>query len=163
MSNNHITQPRMIQHHYILSQDVCLNHVPTCTMHKIVPQPIPSSASTMYHKTCINYVPKQLHQSCTTMYLYHIPYHVPTMQINHVHQPCTSIHVPYTIPCANHEMYLIYHIKHQNCTIPCTIIYVEKVIPRVYLNQVPSLVRDVSYVCTIICQVYISIIYQYQW
>jgi hypothetical protein len=121
------------------------------------PCTITSASTIMYQNKCINinHVP--------TMYLYHIPYHVPTMQINHVHQPCTSIHVPYTIPCANHEMYLIYHIKHQTCTIPCTIRYVEQVIPRVYLNQVPSPLRDVSYACTTICQVYISIMYQYQW
>ena len=119
----------------------------TCTVYHTMCQPC---KSTIY----INHV----HQ-----YMYLIPYHVPTMQFNHVHQPCTSIPLPYTIPCENHEMYLIYHIKHQTCTIPCTIRYVEQVIPRVYLNQVPSPLRDVSYACTTIYQAYISIMYRYQW
>jgi hypothetical protein len=77
--HQHMPLPSMYQDHHIPSQDMCLNQVPTCTMHQpCIPQPIPS---TMYHNKCINHAPCTNHVSSPP-----VPYHVPTMHINHVHQ-----------------------------------------------------------------------------
>jgi len=91
--HHHMPVPSMYQDHHIPSQDMCLNQVPTCTMHQSIPQPVPS---TMYHNTCINHAPYLYHtryQSCTIPSINHVPYHVsycvPTMHINHVHQHYT--------------------------------------------------------------------------
>jgi hypothetical protein len=97
--HQHIPLPNIYQHHHILSQYMCLNQVPSCTIY----QPIPS---TMYQNKCINHAPNLYHQPCTnhvhqtctttgaltmhqTCIINHVPTtyinHVPTMYINHVH------------------------------------------------------------------------------
>ena len=119
MSNKHMPQPSMIQHHCISSQYMCLNHVPTCTMHQHVPQLVPSSAWTMYHKKCMNYVPKQVYQSCTNHVP--VPYTIPCS--NHANQPCTStMHI---------NTYTLYHTMCQ----PWNVLHIPYQAPNLYYTM----------------------------
>jgi hypothetical protein len=131
--HQHMPLPSMYQHHHIPSQDMCLNQVPTCTMHHAstctinhVPQQVHQPctkpvSSTMYHNMCINHAPtmytNHVHQPCTCTSI--CTNHVPTMHINHVHQHIyhTIYHTMYHKPYAKKCISTIYHIKHQSCTI----------------------------------------------
>jgi hypothetical protein len=52
--HKHMPLPRMYQHHHIPSQDMCLNQVPTYTMHQ------PCINLYLYHQ--------QVHQPCTKLW-----------------------------------------------------------------------------------------------
>ena len=85
--------------------------------------PSPTHASTKH----VPKSPTYHHKICVCTIPCTNQYYASTMHIN-----------TYTIPCANHA--------HQ----PCTLRYSKQVIPMVYLNQVPSSPRDVSYPCVAI-------------
>ena len=122
--HHHMPVPSMYQDHHIPSQDMCLNQVPTCTMHQSIPQPVPS---TMYHNTCINHAPYLYHtryQSCT----------IPCILLcaNHAHQPCTSTlyHVPTRYA---KEIILMMYLK-QVSTSPRDVYYACATIYQVYTS-----------------------------
>jgi hypothetical protein len=89
--HQHMPLPSMYQDHHIPSQDMCLNQVPTCTMH----QPCINLYLNLYHQPCTITSASTMHQTCIT----NIPCTIPCA--NHVHQPST--HVPYHVcqPCTS--------------------------------------------------------------
>ena len=104
------------------------------TVHQPYITIVPNCALTMHHN--LFHMPQP-----STMYINTIPstnlvpYHVPTMYLNHITQSC---HTPYAIG------------------------YTKQVLSMVYLNQVPTSPRDVSHTRVSIYQVYSSTMYQYQ-
>jgi hypothetical protein len=74
---------------------------------------------TYHHKICVSIMYQDINDMQPTIYLKHMPNHVPS--INHVPK-----HQPYTKSCINmyHKFYHtmcqhLYHIMYQQCTIPC--------------------------------------------
>jgi hypothetical protein len=97
------------------------------TKYQHVPQPVPSTMyHNLYHNKCINHAPTPVPNRASTMHLnlyqtmhqqcISTPYHVPTMHINYVHQPCT---ISCIIPCPNYAHKPCASILYIN-TIPCT-------------------------------------------
>jgi hypothetical protein len=76
-------------HQHLYHTKSCINHAPT---HVIT---IPSILSIMYQPCTSITIP------CINIVSYHVPYNVPTMHINHVHQPSAKI----TNKCLNHMPY----------------------------------------------------------
>jgi hypothetical protein len=88
----HVSQPSTNLYHastYTYTINKCINHEENLYHH-------------MYQNKCINHSP--IVDISSTI----VPYHVPTMHINHKHlyhtmcQPCTSTINTCTIPCSNH-------------------------------------------------------------
>jgi hypothetical protein len=140
----------------IPSQDMCLNQVPTCTMHHASTCAIPVP-STMYHNMCINHA-STIYQSCiipcATMHINHAYQHVHqhhTMyqsctipSINHVPQQCTSTMCiqpctnTCTKPCASTMHLNLYHMPQPSTMyhVPSTNMYHTMYQPCTSINHV---------------------------